>query len=73
MKLYQRLALECEIEKNSHVQVPDEALHFFTRLVIMGESFAEGNNNLTSGTFHMNEHFGVNVEYAPKERNIIKP
>ena len=55
MKLYQKLAEKCEIEKNSKVYIPDEALKFFVRLVITDYHLIQNNGYMnlgyTSGLF----------------------
>lgn len=38
MELYKELAEKCKIEENSHVGIPDEALKFFVRLILINRN-----------------------------------
>lgn len=38
MALYKELAEKCKIEENSHVYIPDEALKFFVRLILINKN-----------------------------------
>lgn len=55
MELYKELADKCEIEKNSRVYIPNEALQFFVRLIIMDYARNKKNSYIalgyTSGLF----------------------